>query len=77
MTFTALKRARAHTHNDSQSSSAYIMQCMEGGGGRGGGRGGGGVKEANSGGDVLHHSNEPITTFLHPIKPLAPPSPPF
>lgn len=31
--------------------------------------GGGGVKEAASGGGhVLHHSNEPITTFLHPIK---------
>lgn len=29
-------------------------------------------EKANFRGNVLHHSNEPITTFLHPIKSLAP-----
>lgn len=36
------------------------------------GVGGGGVEKANCCSNVLHHSNEPITTFLHPIKRLAP-----
>lgn len=31
-----------------------------------------GGEKANCRGNVLHHSNEPITTFLHSIKSLAP-----
>lgn len=69
LTFAVWAYASSYTHlcrlwcSDAYKSSVCKEQCemvaVRG-------------EKANCCGNVLHHSNEPITTFLHPIKPLAP-----
>ena len=64
LAFTVAVHTHTHTHTSAAHGAVVHRKvaCARKGGG----------EKANCRGNVLHHSNEPITTFLHPIKSLAP-----